>query len=73
MNKVTESTRALTAEQVINQVGTTDIPEFQASLSQMMDSHFLNCAGDNPEPAYAAYIAIDKLSERIIKYKVKTG
>ena len=60
-----------TTESIVNQVPTADIPEIRKNLREMMDSHFLQSEGNNTESAYAAYITVDKLLERILEYKAE--
>ena len=68
MKKVTELS---TPESIINQISLQDIPEFRASLREMMDGYFLKAASDgiNPEPAYCSYKAVDSMLEQICTHR----
>jgi hypothetical protein len=71
MEKVTESTRVITPETIIDQIATDDIPEFQAELRQLMDWGFLYCgeSGMNAEPAWGAWREVDQFLEMLYEYK----
>jgi len=71
MKKVTESSRIITPETIIDQIATDDIREFRNKLRQLMDWGFLYCGenGISADPAWGAFMEIDQLLEMLYEYK----
>jgi hypothetical protein len=75
MKTTTEKNQVITPETIVKGITGIDIAALRACIRAMMDSHFLNCAsvGDDPEPAWCAFKAIDTHLEEISDYHKAKG